>query len=80
MEYNNQPINPNSLFMTCKIVRGLTMKPKVKISQRQNNELNKVVRNFNARLSDLKKVEGILELPQKITKKELLNPLIVKMN
>ena len=51
------------------------MKPKVKISQRQNNELNKVVRNFNAKVKRLEKSGRDLELPQKITKKELLESI-----
>lgn len=48
------------------------MKPKVKVSPKINNELNKVIRNFNAKVKRLEKTGRDLELPQKITKKELL--------
>lgn len=51
------------------------MKPKVKISAKQSNELNKVIRNFNAKVKRLERSGRDLELPQKITKKELLQSI-----
>lgn len=49
------------------------MKPKVKITTKTSNELNRVIRNFNAKVKRLEKSGRDLELPQKITKKELLS-------
>ena len=48
------------------------MKPVVKISAKKNDQLNKVVRNFNSKIKRLEKSNRDLELPSKITKKELM--------
>lgn len=48
-------------------------KPKLKVSNKLNQELNKTIRNFNQKISRLEKQGRDLELPSKITKKDLIN-------
>ena len=46
---------------------------KIKFRKSTNNEINRVVKNFNQKIKRLEKLNNNLELPQKVSKKDLIN-------